>query len=1191
MAQLPGLLIKTSAAHASSLTSRSFSFGGVQYETEPLFQVAPPVDSRLGLAAPQQWFLAHPVSSPAIEHMWDAAHATVQEGFGFTLDAGVSYAEPDMLHEWPYRNSTGIDFGGHAMAAGDLCVFNEQDPFWPRGTEFGWHLNDAHSQLKSARELVGDPAGWRVRIGHLDTGYDPDHAAKPLHLNPDLQWNFVENTADAKDPAARGFMKNPGHGTGTIGILAGGKLQGMTRAYQDALGFLGGAPFAEIVAVRIAESVVHFYTSAMAKGLDYIRAPRGNAANRCDVVSISMGGVASAAWADAVNNAYEAGICIVAAAGNNFSGMPSRHMVYPARFHRVLAACGVNEDGEPYYRDGAPISVMQGSFGPDSKMDHAIGAYTPNIPWAELGCAKLIDENGAGTSAATPQVAAAAALWLQKNGTSYQQGWQRVEAVRRALFTAARKDLPNSSKYLGNGVLRAKDALSVLPASLTKSERDSVFLPFLSVLTGLGIASPARVQMYHVETMQLFQTSPKLQEILNDPEAPASRIPKPKAKEFFEALLADDRASSALKSYVESQYTSQFGQLIPAAADGGRSKTATRPLRAVTERVPPYRRLRGYAFDPSLSTQLETAVVNSTVFQVKWEDDLKPGPAGEYIEVVDYDPASQCFYEAVDLNDRYLLAQDGLEPSEGNPKFHQQFVYTVAMNTIAHFERALGRQAMWAPREENGIEEPVERLRIYPHALRDANAYYSPDKRALLFGYFPASDTDPGSHYPGGTVFTCLSHDIVAHETTHALLDGMHHRFNEPTNADMLAFHEAFADLVALFQHFSMPEVLRHQIAKTRGDLGAQSLLGELAQQFGQAIGSYGALRDAIGRVNPETKRWEPLQPDPFAYKTTMEPHARGSILVAAVFDAFLSIYKSRVADLLRVATGGTGVLPNGSLLPDLVNRLSNEAAKSAGHVLTMCIRALDYCPPVDLTFGDYLRALITADYELVSDDDRGYRVAMVEAFRRRGIYPTDVRTLSVDALLWQPGFDTGSGKTVKPFVDQVRKFAEECRYTKSRRDLFEKTTKTRSVLKAWILSQLERAPEIAQQLGLVLDADSPDIEIPSLRLSERVGPDGNLRPAVIIEVTQKRKVILDESTHSTADMRGGATLVVDLAEPVLRYCIRKDILSRHRLERLRVFLQDQRQNQLRATYFGSSAVKEPFAVLHRGLDIPQETW
>ncbi|HEX8464469.1 MAG TPA: hypothetical protein VF627_07605, partial [Abditibacterium sp.] len=443
------------------------------------------------------------------------------------------------------------------------------------------------------------------------------------------------------------------------------------------------------------------------------------------------------------------------------------------------------------------------------------------------------------------------------------------------------------------------------------------------------------------------------------------------------------------------------------------------PSRSSPTQRPPFRRLRGYAFDPSLDLRLETAVINAATFQVPWEfaaassspceddddwgrepdpnrDFLRPGPVGEYLEVVDFDPASGCFYEPVDLNHPYLLAQDGLAPSQGNPQFHQQMVYAVAMTTIGNFERALGRRALWSPHlNAAGEEEFVRRLRVYPHALREANAFYSPAKKALLFGYFPASAADAGHNRPVGMVFTCLSHDIIAHETTHALLDGMHRHFIEPSNPEVLAFHEAFADIVALFQHFSLPEVLRHQIARTRGDLRQENLLGQMAVEFGGATGHYGALRDAIGQIDRETGQWRPAKPDPTALENTFEPHTRGSILVAAVFDAFLSIYSTRVADLLRLATSGSGVLPQGEIHPDLVNRLANEAAKAAQHVLNMCIRALDYCPPTDLTFGEYLRALITADTDLVPDDDLGYRVAIIEAFRRRGIYPRDVRTLS----------------------------------------------------------------------------------------------------------------------------------------------------------------------------------------------------
>ncbi len=86
------------------------------------------------------------------------------------------------------------------------------------------------------------------------------------------------------------------------------------------------------------------------------------------------------------------------------------------------------------------------------------------------------------------------------------------------------------------------------------------------------------------------------------------------------------------------------------------------------------------------------------------------------------------------------------------------------------------------------------------------------------------------------------------------------------------------------------------------------------------------------------------------------------------------------------MATGGTGLLGEGELPFDLTNRLADEAATIAGHCLEICIRALDYCPPIDITFGEYLRALITADRTLAPDDPLGYRVAFANAFRARGI-------------------------------------------------------------------------------------------------------------------------------------------------------------------------------------------------------------
>lgn len=645
---------------------------------------------------------------------------------------------------------------------------------------------------------------------------------------------------------------------------------------------------------------------------------------------------------------------------------------------------------------------------------------------------------------------------------------------------------------------------------------------------------------------------------------------------------------------------------------------------------PTHRLLRGYAFDPSLATQLETALVSEITYKVPWES-LEPEPKpestpstaqpqaestadpgipsaafprgliGQYLEVVDYDPASGCFYAPVSLNRPEVLAQHGLAPSEGNPQFHQQMVYAVAMTTIDRFERALGRKALWADRWERdrSVKEDdqfVRLLRIYPHALRQANAYYSRKKGSLLFGYFPGTVDRTSGQFPGGMVFTCLSHDVIAHETTHALLDGFHAYFMEATNPDVLAFHEAFADVVALFQHFSFPEVLRHQIAKARGDLESETMLSKLATQFGLARGMHAALRDAIGRYDQISKKWVRHDPDPTELDRTHEVHARGAILVAAVFDAFLLIYRSRTRDLLRLASEGSGVLREGDLHPDLVNRLAAEAAKSAGHVLNMCIRALDYCPPVDLTYGEYLRALVTADMDLMPEDSQGYRVAFIEAFRRRGIFPERVRTLSEDSLRWprpeeDPTLDPHRMEALlKEFLEiiDVRKKVDQLRYLKDRGQIWVQTRSIKKAIHDVISDYVPKAEMIAKLTGLALAEYSappnvkvrrdqvPVFSVHAFRQARRVRDDGQALNQVFITLLQKEIVEHGGETHT---IRCGSTLVIDLEEMKVSCVIRKALGDQDRLLRIIKFKEADDTASLAATYFGGS--EEPFAALH----------
>jgi hypothetical protein len=539
------------------------------------------------------------------------------------------------------------------------------------------------------------------------------------------------------------------------------------------------------------------------------------------------------------------------------------------------------------------------------------------------------------------------------------------------------------------------------------------------------------------------------------------------------------------------------------------------------------RPLKIFASDPLLGRTFG----NRAVIEVANEA-LRPGPVGTRVEVVDYDGARDRFYEAVDLDDPGILMQGGVEPSESDPRFHQQMVYAVATRTIENFDRALGR-----PMRLAGVggrrAVTYARLRLLPHAFYGANAFYSRELNAILFGYFLADAEDPGPNLPGQTVFTCLSHDIVVHETTHALVDRLRPLFLEPTNPDVLAFHEAFADLVALLQHFSYADVLRQHIQQTRSDIRTETPLVQLARQFGYATGTGKALRSALDA--PGTKLREDL----------LEPHDRGSVLVAAVFGGYFKAYRTRIHDLIRIATGGTGQLPSGDLHPDLVNRIAQEASRTAQRVLDMCVRAFDYLPPVDVEFGDFLRALVTADYELVPADP-DLRDAMIEAFRERGIYPDGVPSLAEESLLWPapdglpPVGDETVGMLRDVFFAGIQSFETDGRPApgvdeppRQARDGVD--DEYRLDLNEEFATSLQRYGQTnAAALGL---DPAAKVQVRGFHPVFRVAPNGRLLIELVAQFAQQDASL--EAELGGVPFRGGATLIA-ASNGSVRYLVPK---------------------------------------------------
>lgn len=605
------------------------------------------------------------------------------------------------------------------------------------------------------------------------------------------------------------------------------------------------------------------------------------------------------------------------------------------------------------------------------------------------------------------------------------------------------------------------------------------------------------------------------------------------------------------------------------------------------QKQPERRPLRIFAFDPMPGRAPDQLLWRASDNQIKVEvinEPLKAGPQGARIEVIDYDGASNCFYDPVNLDESALLMQDGIEPSESDPRFHQQMVYAVAMKVLENFDHALGRKLRFRGRtgRKKQYDSVDLRLRIFPHAFRGANAFYDPTQVALLFGYFQADKKNPGDNLPGQTVFTCLSHDIIAHEMTHALVDRLKRYFKEASNVDVAAFHEGFSDIVAIFQHFSFKDILLRLIQESKADLRHSAPLIQLARQFGYATGKGKGLRTAV----------EDEKPDPRLYQTMFEPHDRGSILVAAVFDAFFMTYQRRIKDLVRIATGGTGRLPEGDLHPDLVNRISQEASHAAQSILTMCIRAFDYLPPVDITFGDYLRALVTTDIEISPEDEFCERSSMIEAFRVRGIYPEGVTSLAEGSLLWEPVEETVS------FPPNLREWMKEQVLTDAQS--FERN----AVFPPYRFPRV--AADFAQWANantslLRLDPKRP-IKPLGFHPSFRIGSQGQLLLELVMQFVQKDEVAAASKEFGGVPFRGGTTVIAS-PNGTIRYVISKPLPHKGLTTQTRREAEERRDKQRefversdfqdpssvwldQKTYRARMAKRMNFAALHRSIKL-----
>ena len=465
-------------------------------------------------------------------------------------------------------------------------ITNEYMATWPRPEsgpmEFIWHLDERHSQLLRAYEKVYKKgrSGATVRIAHFDTGYLPGHPSTPAHVKKELGKSLIRGEEKNKgiDQLGTGsIVEQDGHGCATLAILAGNTIKA-DQSYGNYAGEFGAIPFAEVIPIRICDTVYNlFNANDVAEAIDYA------VENGCEVITMSMAGYPTRRVARAVNEAYEKGVTIVTAAGNNWTkGMQQytpKAVMYPARFKRVIAATGACYDGLPY--DAAVDrqrrirseggEFMQGNWGPEKAMTRAVAGYTPNLAWATMGNAYQFSKAGGGTSSATPQVAATVALWIAHNrkqlvAKKMNGTWKQVEAVRKAVFDSADKSFKDYHQYYGNGIIRAFDALDAFDFekdvdALSLSEKATVHITGIGEFIGQffrtrGLADASAEEkkrileeMVSLELIQLMYKDPAL-------FAYAEKLePGDEQKSFFSNRKLMKEFKSKLK---DSPYASEF---------------------------------------------------------------------------------------------------------------------------------------------------------------------------------------------------------------------------------------------------------------------------------------------------------------------------------------------------------------------------------------------------------------------------------------------------------------------------------------------------------------------------------------------------------------------------------------------------------------------------------------------------------
>lgn len=324
--------------------------------------------------------------------------------FAATMSAagGVKFVTPDMEVKW---------LNGEKVAEGAITADSlNHEPYWA----YQWNIRQIHADQSAANGDLGTGAVVAV----LDAGCNYNHG--------DIAPNVITSLAASFVPGEGVLPVHPGfnHGTHVSGIIA---------AAINNKGTQGVAPNAKIIPVKVLGENGSGTFGELIEGLDYISGLNDSHVIRVDVANMSLGatfdrlnaggggaGPLISALNRAMNEAADAGILCVSAAGNDAVDLDSRLWSIPAQSGNGIAVSATGPAGltnfdrlASYSNYGRSVVTIAGPGG-----DAVVAATYPYdmviAPGAATGTSGYYF--AAGTSMATPAVSGVAALIVGKYG-------------------------------------------------------------------------------------------------------------------------------------------------------------------------------------------------------------------------------------------------------------------------------------------------------------------------------------------------------------------------------------------------------------------------------------------------------------------------------------------------------------------------------------------------------------------------------------------------------------------------------------------------------------------------------------------------------------------------------------------------------------------------------------------------------